>query len=332
MFQYAYLTLVVRLGNFLLLFSVNEIMPETLLSTREVAAYLHINEKQVYRLIRNGTIPCTRVTGKWLFPQSLVEDWVKQNSLAQTTPPYASSSGTVQFGPERGLLIAGSNDLLLDTLIDLAGQRFPEHLFYTTNLGSFGGLEALKQAKTHVALAHLLDPETGEYNTPFLSQAGQSDLVAVTLWHRRLGLISRPDSRPIRSLAELSRKKKRLVNRHARSGVRWLIDQQLRQAQIKPEHIKGYDVEAWTHWEVGLHVLHGRADVGVAVQSVAELLGLSFTEMVEERFDLLVSKEMYFVKPVQALLDVVTSPELKERATALGGYTVREAGKVTCVT
>ena len=303
-------------------------MPETLLSTREVAAYLHINDKQVYRLIQNGAIPCTRVTGKWLFPQSLVEDWVKRSVQAQG--PAAPSPG--QFGPERGLLIAGSNDLLLDALLDLAGQRFPEQLFYTTNLGSFGGLAALKQAKTHVALAHLSDPETGEYNTPFLAQAGQSDLVAVTLWHRRLGLISRPDSRPIRSLAELPRKKKRLVNRHARSGVRWLIDQQLRQAQIKPEHIKGYDVEAWTHWEVGLHVLHGRADVGVAVQAVAELLGLSFTEMVEERFDLLVSKDMYFAKPVQALLDVVTSSELKERATSLGGYEVREAGTVVCVT
>ena len=304
-------------------------MSETLLSTREVAAYLHINEKQVYRLIRNGTIPCTRVTGKWLFPQSLVEDWVKQNSLVQTT---ASPSGAVRFEPERGLLIAGSNDLLLDALIDLAGRRFPEHLFYTTNLGSFGGLEALKQAKTHVALAHLLDPETGEYNAPFVSQAGRPDLVAVTLWHRRLGLIARSDSQPVRSLAELPRKKKRLVNRQAGSGVRWFVDQQLRQARIKPERITGYEVEARTHWEVGLHVLQGRADVGVAVQSVAELLDLSFTEMVEERFDLLVSKELYFAKPVQALLDVVTSPELKERAAALGGYEVRAAGKVAFVT
>ncbi len=304
-------------------------MPETLLSTREVAAYLHINDKQVYRLIRNGTIPCTRVTGKWLFPQSLVEDWVKRST--QVREPGVASSETGQFEPERGLLIAGSNDLLLDTLIDLAGQRFPEHLFYTTNLGSFGGLEALKQSKTHVALAHLLDPETGEYNAPFASQAGQPDLVAVTLWHRRLGLIARPDSRPIRSLAELPRQKKRLVNRQAGSGVRWFLDQQLRQARLKPEQIAGYDVEARTHWEVGLHVLQGRADVGLAVQSVAELLGLAFTEIVEERFDLLVSKELYFAKPVQALLDVVTSPELKERAASLGGYEVREAGKIAFV-
>ena len=95
-------------------------MPETLLSTREVAAYLHINDKQVYRLIRNGAIPCTRVTGKWLFPQSLVEGWVKRSAQG----PAAPSTAAERFGPERGLLIAGSNDLLLDALIDLAGQRF----------------------------------------------------------------------------------------------------------------------------------------------------------------------------------------------------------------
>ena len=300
-------------------------MPETLLSTREVAAYLHINEKQVYRLIQNGTIPCTRVTGKWLFPQSLIEDWIKQSAQAQSG---TSSPKTGEFAPERGLLIAGSNDLLLDTLVDLAGQHFPEQLFFTTNLGSFGGLTALKQSKAHVALAHLLDPETGEYNAPFVSQAGQADLVAVTLWHRQLGLIARPERRPVHSLSELHQKKKRFVNRQAGSGVRWLIDQQLKNAQIKPEDIMGYDEEAWTHWEVGLRVLHGRADVGVAVQSVAELLELTFTELVEERFDLLVTKDVYFSQPVQALLEVATSPALRERAASLGGYGMSEAGKV----
>ena len=303
-------------------------MLETLLSTREVAAYLHINEKQVYRLIRNGTIPCTRVTGKWLFPQSLVEDWVKQSAQTQTNRSKVLSSFIEQFGPERGLLIAGSNDLLLDTLVDLAGRRFTEQLFFTTNLGSFGGLEALKQAKTHVALAHLRDPETGEYNAPFLSRAEQPDLVAVTLWHRRLGLLTRPEKRPVRSLDDVPRRKKRFVNRQASSGVRLFIDQQLQRAQIKPEDMLGYDSEAWTHWEVGLQVLHGRADVGVAVQSVAELLGLAFSEMVEERFDLVVSKDVYFSQPVQALLEVVTSREFKERAASLGGYAVRDAGKV----
>jgi putative molybdopterin biosynthesis protein len=300
-------------------------MPETLLTTREVAAYLHINEKQVYRLIQNGDIPCTRVTGKWLFPQSLIEDWVKRSAQPQTP---AGPPDTTPFDIERGLLLAGSNDLLLDVLMELTSHCFPEQLFYTTNLGSFGGLKALKQAKAHVALAHLRDQLTGEYNVPFLSQSGQLDPVAVTLWHRQIGLISRPGKQKIRSFADLPGKKTRFMNRQAGSGVRWLVDQQLQQLNVKPQSVTGYETEARTHWEVGLSVLHNRADVGVAVESVAHQLGLGFHEIVEERFDLLVSKDVYFTKSVQALLEVVSSSALKAQAAILGGYDLRDAGKV----
>lgn len=299
-------------------------MPETFLTTREVAAYLHINEKQVYRLIQNGYIPCTRVTGKWLFPQSLVEDWVKHSAKQHTT-----SNTTERVDLDQGLLIAGSNDMLLDSLLDLAGQRFPKYVWYTSNLGSLGGLAALKQARAHVALAHLRDQATGEYNVPFVSQPDtQHPLVVVTLWHRRLGLISRPNDTQIRSFATIPKHRLRFVNRQPGSGVRWLIDQQLQQAQLETQSLPGYDTEAWTHWEVGLQILHQQADVGVATQSVAQQLGLRFSEIVEERFDLLVSKDVYFTKPLQALLEILASPGLKDRAAALGGYDVRDTGKL----
>ena len=302
-------------------------MPETLLTTREVAAYLHINEKQVYRLIQNGDIPCTRVTGKWLFPQSLVEDWVKRSARQHTTP---QSHTTERVNLDHGLLIAGSNDLLLDSLLDLAGQHFPEYVWYTSNLGSFGGLTALKQARAHVALAHLRDQATGEYNVPFVSQLDTHEtLVVVTLWHRRLGLVSRPDDTQVQSFATIPQHHLRFVNRQPGSGVRWLIDQQLQQAQLEPQSLSGYEIEAWTHWEVGLQILHQQADIGVATQSVAQQLGLRFSEIVEERFDLLVSKDVYFTKPVQALLEVLASSALKNRAAALGGYSVRDTGKLT---
>ncbi len=301
-------------------------MPETLLTTREVAAYLHINDKQVYRLIRNGDIPCTRVTGKWLFPQSLVEDWVKRSAQQHTTPqPYT----TERVDLDQGLLIAGSNDMLLDSLLDLAGRRFPEYVWYTSNLGSFGGLSALKQARAHVALAHLRDQTTGEYNVPFVTQPDTPEaLLVVTLWHRRLGLVSRPGDTQVQSLATMPQHSVRFVNRQPGSGVRWLIDQQLQQAQLEPQSIPGYETEAWTHWEVGLQILHQQADIGVATQSVAHQLGLSFSEIVEERFDLLVSKDVYFTKPVQVLLEVLSSSALKDRAATLGGYDVRETGKL----
>ncbi|MGE0682943.1 MAG: substrate-binding domain-containing protein [Candidatus Binatia bacterium] len=304
-------------------------MPEILLNTREVAEYLHINEKQVYRLIRNGGIPCTRVTGKWLFPKSLIEEWVQQSARTQSLKMAKMLTITERFGLDHGLLVAGSNDLLFDVLLEETRQRYPEYLIYTTNLGSFGGLEALKQGKAHVALAHLREPVTGEYNAAFLRQYFPPDaVVAVTLWRRRVGFLQRPSESSLESFADLRQSKKRFINRQRGSGIRWLIEQTLQEAKIKPAQIKGYDVEAWTHWEVGLAVLRRQADVGVATESVARLLGLAFFQLVEERFDLVVPKDYYFTKPVQAMLEVLNSQTFKQRADALGGYAVRETGKL----
>lgn len=304
-------------------------MPETFLNTREVAAYLHINEKQVYRLIRSGGIPCTRVTGKWLFPQSLVEEWVQRSARGNTVQASRHLAVTERFGLDRGVLVAGSNDLLFDTLLELTRRRYPEYLMYTTNLGSRGGVEALRQGKAHIALAHLRDEATGEYNVPFLHQDFSPDtIVAVSLWHRRVGFVQRLGSPAVDSFLALRRHRLCFVNRQQGSGIRWLTDQQLQEAKLKPQQIKGYGTEVWTHWEVGLSVLRQEADVGVAAQPVARLLGLHFRELAEERFDLVVLKDHYFTKPVQALLSVLHVDELKERVLALGGYDLRDAGKV----
>src|SRR3989442_1680933 len=112
------------------------------------------------------------------------------------------------------------------------------------------------------------------------------------------------------------------------SGIRWLIDQRLQEAKVKPNQLKGYDTEVWTHWKVGLNILRRQADAGVAAEAVARLFGLAFRAVVEERFDLLVLKEHYFTKPVQALLEALTSSDLNAHAGALGGYDVRNTGKV----
>lgn len=304
-------------------------MPETLLNTREVAAYLQINEKQVYRLVRTGKIPCTRVTGKWLFPQTLVEEWVQRSARTKMLGAARPTAVTERFGLDRGLLIAGSDDLLLGALLELTRLRFPEYLMYTTNLGSFGGLEALQNGKAHVALAHLRDPTTGEYNTPYLAQEFAEDtVVAVTLWHRRVGLLSRADGPTVTSFADFRRRKVQFVNRQRGSGIRWLIDQQIQATKLKVSQLRGYETEVWTHWEVGLQILRQQADVGVATEAVARLLGLAFSPLVEERFDLVVLKDHYFTKPIQALLQVLASEELQQKATTLGGYDIRDAGKV----
>lgn len=304
-------------------------MSEKLLNTHEVAALLRINDKQVYRLIQGGGIPCTRVTGKWLFPQGLVEEWVQRSARGKIVEASRSLAVTERFGLDQGLLVAGSDDLLLGALLELMRQRSPEYVVYVTNLGSFGGLEALRLGKAHVALCHLRDPESGEYNIPFLKRSFAADaIVAVTLWHRRVGFVQRPNTPAVDTFADLRRRSVRFVNRQRGSGVRWLIDHALQEAKIPPVRLKGYEMEVWTHWEVGLTVLRDQADVGVATESVARLFSLVFHEITEERFDLLVSKDHYFTKPVQALLATLTSSELRARATTLGGYDVRDIGKV----
>ncbi len=304
-------------------------MSETFFNTRELADYLQINEKQVYRLIKNGGLPSTRVTGKWLFPKSLVEEWVQHSARTQTLKTVRAAAVTERFGLDRGLLIAGSNDLLFDALIEMMRRQHPEYLVYTTNLGSFGGLEALKKGKAHIALAHLRDPSTGDYNAPFLQQDFPPEtVVGVALWRRRVGLLTRAGTPSVASFAEVQQKKLRFINRQRGSGIRWLIEQRVQEERIKPTHLLGYDTEVWTHWEVGLAVLRRQADVGVASASVAHLLGLAFREIANERFDLVVPKDSYFTKPVQALLKVLTSPELKTRAELLGGYDLQDTGAI----
>ena len=53
-----------------------------MLNTREVADYLRIKERKVYELLKDKRIPCTRVTGKWLFPKGEIDAWLRRNSAS----------------------------------------------------------------------------------------------------------------------------------------------------------------------------------------------------------------------------------------------------------
>ncbi|MFU8769284.1 MAG: helix-turn-helix domain-containing protein, partial [Desulfotignum sp.] len=92
-----------------------------LYTTREIARFLNINEKMVYALISEKGLPATKITGKWLFPINLVRQWVEAGT--QNFPQAA------QLPPYHGLvLIAGSNDLLLDKLIATFNIKHENHM------------------------------------------------------------------------------------------------------------------------------------------------------------------------------------------------------------
>ncbi|MGH7383448.1 MAG: substrate-binding domain-containing protein [Candidatus Methylomirabilales bacterium] len=296
-----------------------------LMNTKEVAAYLGIHEKKVYALVKVGKIPCTRVTGKWVFPRKLIDHWIEESAKGPVKKRRDEMSSL--------LLAAGSDDPCLGILRELCTRRLGPTSFFLATVGSSAGLAALRDGVADLALAHVRHPDTGEYNLPYLGSTIPSSAAVVPLFHRELGLVTQPGNPfGLRSVADLTRAGLRFVNRQDGSGTRIFVDQELARLGIDPERITGYQVAVPTHLEVGLKILRGEADAGLATHAAARLLGLEFIPLTQERFDLVIMKERFFTRPVQAVLEIAGSREFRTRVEALGGYDTSESGRILSAT
>jgi putative molybdopterin biosynthesis protein len=296
-------------------------MPE-LMNTREVARYLGVNEKKVYFLAKSGKIPCTRVTGKWTFPKKLIDQWIEE-----------SASGLVArktSAEERGfLLAAGSDDPSLGILHDLYEAQTQPASFFMTTVGSTGGLAAIRSGVADFATAHLLEPARANSNETAFRLLFPADAVIVELFYRELGLLVPPGNpKGIKSIRDLARPKLRIINRQPGSGTRIYLDQELARARLSGKKISGYDAVVATHLEVGLRILRGDADVGLATWTTAHLLGLDFISLTRERFDAVIPKERFFSRGIQLLLGTIGSREFRQKVEALGGYDASESGRI----
>ena len=295
-----------------------------LLSTKEVARMLNLNEKMIYTLISDKGLPATRVTGKWLFPRHLVEQWIENNTINTPEQP----AGKLE---QSGLLVfAGSDDILLGRTMNLLRTVHPEIVPAMANLGSLGGLQALRKGACHIATSHLMeDGEDEEYNFEHASRELDMAPAVVNFCHREQGLLL-PKGNPggIESVADLKQGSITVVNRPESTGTRLLFEQELRKAGIRPETLSGFDHEVSRHLDVGLEILSGRAGAGPGIRIVAEQLGLDFLPLRRERFDLLIRKPVFFSKEVQAFLELLTSDQFKEMATAVPGYDTSQSGKM----
>ncbi|MBN2439187.1 MAG: helix-turn-helix transcriptional regulator [Deltaproteobacteria bacterium] len=300
-------------------------MSDEMMNTKEVAGYLGIHEKQVYALIKTGRLPSTRITGKWIFPKKVIDGWIEANA----------KSGLEQARQKSGripgaLLASGSNDPVLDILQTCLRKAHPEFFIFSANTGSREGLIALEKGFTDIAWSHLLDPETGEYNIPYLDRLVPNiKAVVVNLFYRELGfVIARGNPRGIREFADLAREGIRIVNRQAGSGTRLLLDHHLEKAAISVERIAGYSDEVFTHIEVGLAVLSGGVDTGIATAAVSSLLGLDFVPITKERFDMICDQSVFFQKGVRALMEILNGDLFRKRVEMLGSYDFRSAGRI----
>jgi excisionase family DNA binding protein len=300
-------------------------MSEEMMSTKEVAKYLSIHEKQVYALIKSKKIPSTRVTGKWVFPKKLIDDWIDSSAKGGLEQARQKSKRI-----EGAFLASGSNDPILDMLHTYMRKSYPEFYIFSANIGSTDGLKALNMGYTDIAWSHLLDPKSGQYNIPFLSDyLPNVRPVVVNLFHRDLGfVVAHKNPLHIRGFEDLANKEVRLINRQKGSGTRVLLDHYLKRLRITPSKINGYEREVYTHFEVGLSILSKEADVGIATVAVSKLLGLPFIPITQECFDMILDQSTFFEKGIQAFIEILNSQEFRNRIGGLGSYDFKNSGKI----
>jgi putative molybdopterin biosynthesis protein len=229
---------------------------------------------------------------------------------------------------ERTILVIGSHDITLD----LMAQHLAEHQRRLTsaNVGSLGGLVALRRGEAHLAGSHLLDVETGEYNLSYLEQYLPGiDVMVVALVGREQGLLI-PGGNPkqITSLDDLRRDDVRIINRQRGAGTRVLLEYELGNAGIEPENVHGFDQEEYTHLAVAAAVASGRADCGLGIAAAAVALRLDFVPLFKERYDLIIPRQHYESPLLSPLLELLDDHSFKTAVSQLPGYDVSVMGRL----
>lgn len=234
---------------------------------------------------------------------------------------------------ESTIVAIGSHDLALDLLASYLRRAGAGRRLSSANVGSLGGLMALKRRDAHLAGIHLLDEETGEYNISYVRRLlPDEEIVLVHLAYREQGFLVAPGNPlGLSSLRDLTRPGVRFVNRQRGSGTRVLLDYHVRLEGINPETITGYEREEFTHMAVAAAVQSGSADVGLGIRAAANALGLTFVPLFSERYDLAIPRRHWESELLAPLRRMLFDPAYRSAVEALGGYYVEWMGEETQV-
>ncbi len=301
----------------------SSVLKNNFLSTKEVAELLKVNEKMVYTLVNDKGLPATKVTGKWLFPRRLVEEWLDAHILNYKKDHAGFSSD------EGLLLLAGSDDPLFQRTLSLFHALRKGTLAFFSNQGSMGGLSSLRRGLCHIGVCHLLQDDQSEYNFEFAEQELDRSPVFINFSQREQGILLAPGNpKGIKGITDLARDDVTIVNRGLGTGTRLLIDYEISRSEISAKDITGYHNEVARHLDAGMEVLSGKVDAAPAIRAVAGMLNLDFLSLRWERFDLLINRERFFEKGIQAFISLLHEKEFRRIAESMDGYDVSLCGKM----
>jgi putative molybdopterin biosynthesis protein len=274
------------------------------LTTSELAELLRIKERKVYALASSGKIPCSRATGKLLFPKDEIELWINQNLSGENTAQSVARTNQ----------IVGSHDPLLEWAIRESRCGLP-----TLFDSSMDGLNKFANGDGIATGLHIFDQTHQSWNINAVKNyCDQSPAVLVEWAVRERGLILGSQCRkPITGLKDISGI--RFIPRQPEAGSQLLLESLLKRENIN------FQTHNWTHparseLDAVLEVQSGNADMTFGLAAMADQFKLEFISIVGERFDLLVDRTAWFDPAWQSLLSFCKTPAFKERAAQMAGY------------
>lgn len=286
-------------------------MTPAIWTLKEAASFLRISERALYDLARARRLPSALIGGKWVFPAEALRRWVSLQAEAGGTPAPPP-------------ILAGSHDPLLDWAVRQSGCGLALRAG-----GSLEGLDALVAGNAVAAALHLRDEEGGFNDAAVRAAMPGAPLVGLTWAWREQGLITPPGNpADLASIADLARPGLRVMGRQPRAGSHVLLVGLLSDAGVALRDIAFLPEPALAEDEVAAAVLGGTADVGFGIRAEALRAGLGFVPLIRERFDLVMQRREAFEAPMQTLLAFARSPLFAARAARMGGYDVRETGRV----
>ena len=286
------------------------------LTTAEAATYLRLKERKLYELVSQGAIPCTKVTGRWLFPKAELDRWL---AGGMTAPDGLAPAEPMP-------IIGGSHDPLLEWALRESGSALA-----TLPEGSEAGLARFSTGEVVAAAIHLhaLDDAHADTNVDTLRRGGgPRDAVLIGFARREQGLIVAPGN-PLKlsSVADAAERSALFAMRPKGAGAQLLLLAMLHRAKIAFDSLSVVRPDCPTGNDIAQAIRAGRADCGIATRSVATAAALDFVPLTWERFDLAMRPRAFFRPPLQKLIAFLRSTAFATRAGELGGYDVTDAAE-----
>jgi excisionase family DNA binding protein len=289
---------------------------KTYLTTEEAAGYLRLKERKLYDLVAKDAVPCTKVSGKWLFPRVALDRWLEAGlawpeGLKPASPPP---------------IIGGSQDSLLEVAVRDSGCGLA-----LLAEGSQAGLDRLLRGEVAIAAIHLhATPDDDAANLSAVSaQASLHDAVVIGFARREQGLLVAADNPlGLAGIASAVERRARFARRQQGAGAQLLLTSLLEREAVPLADMLVADGVCATGQDLALAVRTGRADCGVASRAIATAFGLEFLPLVWEHVDLAMRRRSYFEPGAQALLAWMRGPQMAARAKELGGYDLAASGSV----